>query len=142
MRKKKNSKMLLLIGGLVFIVILIVILYLYFSKDKYSCIDYETHTYYSFSNEEEMHKVCDQFNGTLEDKKMNSYDIYNDLINANYSDFSFAPYINSDNKLSIIIAITDCDKPNEAKSNAIKWFKNHNYNINDYIIEYEYPCEQ
>ena len=36
-----------------------------------------------------MHKVCDKFNGVEEDKQLNSYEIYDDLINADEYGFTF-----------------------------------------------------
>ena len=110
------------------------------NSDKYFCFDYDTDTYYSFKTEEEMHEVCDKFNGVEDDKKMSNYTIYDDLINANDRSFSFDPYINSNNELSIIVKIIDCNNQESAKEKAKKWFSNHSYNINDYVIEYEYPC--
>jgi len=141
MRKSKNKSTILII-----VVVIIVLLFIYFiyniiNKEKYSCIDYETNTYYTFKTESDMHKVCDKFNGVEDDKKLNSYEIYNDLINADEYGFTFDPYINSNNELSIIVIITDCNHPKEAKERAINWFKKHSYNIGEYTIEYEYPCE-
>lgn len=111
------------------------------TKEEYYCTDYETNTTYTFNTLEEMHEVCDQFSGLEKDKKLESYSIYDDLINNNDDSFTFYPYINTDDKLSIIIVITDCYNPEMAKERAIEWFENHSYDINDYIIEYEYPCE-
>ena len=87
-----------------------------------------------------MHKVCDNLYENDEDKIMDTYIIYNDLIEVDDPDFAFYPYINSDNKLSIIITIANCDNPTLAKEKAEKWFSDNSYNINDYTIEYEYPC--
>ena len=141
--KKKNSKMMVLNGFIIVFIIIVICIVIYNSlyKKEYSCIDYGSNTLYTFKSEKEMHKVCDQFNGVEEDKIMSSYDIYDDLINTNDPDFVFYPYINADKKLSIIVAISNCDNPNRAKEKAIAWFRNHSYNIRDYTIEYEYPCE-
>lgn len=141
--KNKNTLMALIIFLIVFVLFIIgYVIYNSFFSKEYSCIDYSSGTTYTFKSEKEMHEVCDKFNGVEDDKKMNSYSIYNDLININDPDYAFYPYVNSDDKLSIIIAISNCDNPNQAKEKAIAWFKNHSYNINDYTIEYEYPCEQ
>ena len=88
-----------------------------------------------------MHKVCDSLNGTDDDAIMDNYAIYDDLINANDPSYAFYPYINSDKTLSIIIAIVDCNNQALAKDKAEKWFSDHSYNMGDYTIEYEYPCE-
>ncbi len=137
---KKNK----VIPLIVFVVVFLIIICVYFllnSNTKYSCIDYRTDTYYEFNNEEEMHAVCDKFNGVDDDKIMDNYTIYNDLKDVNEEDFAFYPYINSDETLSITIVISNCDNPTFAKAKAEKWFRNHSYNINDYVIEYEYPCD-
>ena len=140
--KNKSTIVALIIFIVVFTVFIIgFIIYKSFFKKEYSCTDYSTNTTYTFKSEEEMHEVCDKFNGVEDDNTMTSYNIYNDLINTNDPDFAFYPYADGD-KLSIIIAISNCDNPNKAKEKAIAWFKNHSYNINDYTIEYEYPCEQ
>ena len=76
----------------IFIILLIIgIIYLFYnnSKEKYSCIDYDTNTTYTFKTEEEMHLVCDKFNGIEEDKLIQKYPIYSDLINANEEEFIF-----------------------------------------------------
>ena len=36
-----------------------------------------------------MHSVCDKFNGIEEDKLIQKYPIYSDLINANEEEFIF-----------------------------------------------------
>ena len=141
---KKNSTMISLVVFVIAFIIIILgfVIYNSLNKKTYSCIDYSSNTTYTFDNEEEMHEVCDKFNGVEEDKIIDSYTIYNDLINENNDSFTLYPYVNSDKKLSIIITIIDCDNPNTAKEKAIKWFHDHSYNINDFTIEYEYPCEQ
>ena len=87
-----------------------------------------------------MHSVCDKFNGIEEDKLIQKYPIYKDLINANEEEFIFEPYIDSNNNLAIIIIITDCKNPEIARKKSKEWFINHSYNIKDYTIDYEYPC--
>ena len=141
--KKKSSTMIALIVFIIVFLIIIISLVIYNSlfKKEYSCIDYGSNTTYTLKSEKEMHKVCDQFNGVEEDRLMSNYDIYDDLISTNDPDFAFYPYINADKKLSIIVAISNCDNPNQAKEKAVAWFKNHSYIISDYTIEYEYPCE-
>ena len=141
--KNKSTMTALIIFIIVFAIFMIgFIIYKSFFGKEYSCIDYSSNTEYTFKSEKEMHEVCDQFNGVAEDNAMSNYSIYDDLINNNDPDFAFYPYINADKELSIIIAISNCENPNLAKTKAIAWFKNHSYNINDYTIEYEYPCEQ
>ena len=143
MKKKSSTMMAFIIFMIVFVIIIIsIVIYNSLFKKEYSCIDYGSNTLYTFKSEKEMHKVCDQFNVVDEDRIMSNYDIYDDLINTNDPDFVFYPYINADKKLSIIVAISNCDNPNQAKEKAIAWFKNHSYNISDYTVEYEYPCEQ
>jgi len=139
--KKKNILVPIIAFVIVFVVVIgIYLIYNYFNKAKYSCVDYSTNTYYEFKTEKEMHEVCDKFNGVEEDKKLEKYPIYNELIKVNDEDFAFYPYINSDDNLSITIAISNCDNPTAAKDKALKWFKDHSYNISDYNIEYESPC--
>ena len=111
------------------------------TKDSYSCYDYETEKTYTFDTEEEMHQVCDNLNGGEEDKLLSDYLIYDDIVKSNEKGFAMIPYINDDKELSIIIAISDCKNPDKAKADAKKWFSDHSYNINDYNIDYEYPCE-
>ena len=45
------------------------------------------------------------------------------------------------NKVEDGFFLTQGNNPNEAKNDSIEWFRKHSYNINDYKIEYEYPCE-
>ncbi len=136
----------ILIPIIVFIIIFILFIGIYLiinnKSNKYSCYDYENDITYTFKTEEEMHEVCDKFTGEKDDQLLNSYTIYNDLLNVDDSSFAFYPYINSNEELSIIITITDCDNPEQAKEKAINWFNNHSYNINDYTVEYEYPCTE
>jgi len=140
--KNKNLIVYLTISAFVLIVLLLGYLIISNSKkEEYSCTDYETNQTYTFTSEEEMHKICDQFNGTEEDTIISQYDIYNALINTNNDSFSFYPYLEGNKKLAIIVTITDCDKPTQAKEQVSKWFENHSYNINDYQIDYEYPCD-
>ena len=141
MKKKKNMNIVFIAVTVIVVLLVFYLVYNSITKDKYSCVDYETNTYYTFKTESDMHKVCDKFNGVEEDKQLNSYEIYDDLINADEYGFTFDPYINSNDGLSIIVIITDCNHPKEARERAINWFKNHSYNISDYAIEYEYPCE-
>ena len=141
MKKKKNMNNVFIAVTVIVVLLVFYLVYNSITKDKYSCVDYETNTYYTFKTESDMHKVCDKFNGVEEDKQLNSYEIYDDLINADEYGFTFDPYINSNDGLSIIVIITDCNHPKEARERAINWFKNHSYNISDYAIEYEYPCE-
>lgn len=138
---KNNVIALLVFIGVLIIFIIGFGIYSYNSKDNYSCIDYETNTYYSFKTEKEMREVCNKFNGIEEDTIMSSYSIYNDLINVKDNSFSFSPYVESDNKLAIIVIILDCNNPDNAKKKAIQWFSDHSYNIADYHIDYEYPCQ-
>lgn len=141
MKKKKNMNNVFIAVTVIVVLLVFYLVYNSITKDKYSCVDYETNTYYTFKTESDMHKVCDKFNGVEEEKQLNSYEIYDDLINADEYGFTFDPYINSNDGLSIIVIITDCNHPKEARERAINWFKNHSYNISDYTIEYEYPCE-
>ena len=138
---KKSS----IVGIAVFVVVFVVGIsgyYIYngISSNKYSCIDPNTNAFYSFNTEEEMHEVCDLFDSNdVEDTGYKN--IYNDLVETNDSSFNFYPYINSNNTLSIIVTILDCNNSTSIKNKVEKWFKDHSYNINDYTIEYEYPCE-
>lgn len=141
--KNKN----IIIPAIVFIIVLVlsIIIYLIYTninKDKYTCTDYETNTTYTFKNEKDMHEVCDNFNGVKDDQILSSYEIYQDIVTINSDRYSFYPYLDSDKKLAIIITITDCNNPKEAEEQANKWFSDHSYNINDYQVDYEYPCEQ
>lgn len=132
---------------LVFIITFAIITSLFYiinnsKKNKYSCYDYENNINYKFSTEEEMHEVCDNLNsGEKENQIMDKYNIYNDLKEVNDPDFAFYPYVNSDDELTIIITILECNNKTLAKQKAENWFINHSYNINDYTIEYEYACE-
>lgn len=139
--KNKEKIIPIAVSLIVFIVFIVTFLIINrFNKTEYSCYDYENNKTYTFKTEEEMHQVCDNLN-TEEDQLLETYSIYNDLINTDEQRFAFYPYINSDKKLSIVIAISDCDDPISAKEQAEKWFSNHSYNINDYSVEYEYPCD-
>lgn len=123
--------------------IIVIVIFTVFSNSKkqvYSCYDYENDKTYTFETEEEMHQVCDKLDGVEEDKLLSSNPIYEDLIATNDSDFAFYPYINDEQELVITIAISNCDTPDLAKKKAVDWFSEHSYDINDYIIEYEYPC--
>ncbi len=111
------------------------------SEEKYSCIDYETNTTYSFATEEEMHEVCDKFNGKEYDEKLENYPEHEEITEAEDESFSFYPYVNSDNKLAIIVVLLDCNDIDGAKQKALNWLTNKGYNLNNYVIEYEYPCE-
>ena len=95
---KDNSKMIPII---VFTVTFIIVILLFFvfnnsKKAKYSCYDYKTDTTYTFKTEEEMHEVCDQLENNEEDQLLDSYTIYNDLLEVDDPDFAFYPYINND----------------------------------------------
>ena len=141
--KNKNN----LIPIIVFVVTFVLVFLLIYlranhaNKQKYSCYDYINNVEYTFATEEEMHEVCDKLNGDEEDQLLATYDIYHDILEIDDPDFSLYPYINSDKELTITIAISNCDTPEAAKAKAKKWFSNHNYNIKDYNIEYEYPCD-
>ena len=141
---KKNSTMISIAIFLIVFVVIIMgfVVYNRFIKKEYTCTDYSSNTTYTFDSEEEMHAVCDKFNGVEDDKILGSNSIYEDLVNTNDPDFAFYPYVNSNDEISIIIAISNCDNPSKAKEKAIRWFSDRSYNINDYTIEYEYPCEQ
>ncbi len=140
--KDKNK----IVPVVVFFITFIVFISIFFilgnsNKKVYSCYDSENDVNYTFNTEEEMHEVCDKFiTNDDNDEALETYDIYNDLIKVNDPDFAFYPHV-SDNKLYIIISIVNCNNPYKAKEKAIKWFSDHSYNINDYNIEYEYPCE-
>ena len=131
---------------IIYILVLVVIFIVVYSitdtlmkknNDTYSCYDYTSDTYYTFKTEQEMHEVCDQF----DDNNINNYTIYDELINTDDNNgYSFDPYVR-DNELVIIVAITDCTNPEQAKENARKWFSDHSYDINNFKIEYENPCE-
>ena len=139
MMKSKST----IIGLSVFIIIFCIFLTInnLFDKDyKYSCIDENTNTTYRFNSKDEMEKVCSKLNKSEEDLIIDNYPIYNDLINEDNSYFSFDPYVNTDGKLSIIISITYCNDNNLVKSKINEWFRSHSYNMSDYTIEYEYPC--
>lgn len=132
---------------IVFVLVFIIVIgmfYLFNNKEdkmEYSCYDYETEKTYTFETEEEMHKVCDKLNGGEEDQLLSDYLIYDDIVKSNEESFAMIPYMNDDKELAIIIAISDCKNPDKAKADAKKWFSDHSYNINDYNIDYEYPCE-
>lgn len=131
----------------IFVLVFIIVMGLFYlfnnrdAKEKYSCYDYETGTTYTFETEEEMHKVCDKFNGQEEENLLSTQSIYEDIVNSNEEGFAMIPYMNDDKELAIIVAISDCKNPEKVKANVKKWFSDHSYNINDYIIDYEYPCE-
>ena len=138
------------ISNYIFIVVFIVVFLIVVSifsltnsnKEEYSCYDYGSNKTYTFKSEEEMHEVCDKLNGQTDDEILNNYSIYEDLMNTDDNNgFSFDPYVSGE-QLVIIVAITDCNNPEGAKEKARQWFKNHSYNINDYVIEYENPCER
>ena len=105
----------------VFIVVFVVVFITVFcilqtvmNSSKYSCYDYENNVNYTFKTEEEMHEVCDEINGVNDDNTMNSYSIYEELISEDDKNgFSFDPYVRND-ELVIIVAITDCDNPEQA----------------------------
>ena len=144
MMKNKETIIPLLIFITTFVLVIIVFFVFNNSKkNEYSCYDSENNITYSFDTEEEMHEVCDNLNSTEteEDKILDSYEIYNDLLNVEEDDFAYYPYVNSDKSLTIIIAISYCNNQAAAKAHAEKWFSDHSYNINDYTVEYEYPCE-
>jgi len=143
MMKSKST----IISLSVFIIILCIFITInnLFDKDyKYSCIDESTNTTYRFNSKEEMEKVCSKFNQELyliDESNLDEYPIYNKLINVDDSNgFSFDPYINSDNHLAIIVKIIDCDNQEVAIRKSKEWFVKNNFNINNYEIEYEYPC--
>ena len=140
MKKEKNIIIIMLVSFTAFILVFS-IFQLSRNKEEYSCYDYETNTTYTFKTEKEMQEVCSSFNGAEEDNTMNSYNIYEELINTDDRDgFSFDPYVRN-NELVIIVQIIDCDNPGKAKEKAKAWFKEHSYNINNFTIEYETPCE-
>ena len=139
--KDKNLKIAIIVFGIVLVLFIIGYL-IYTNKNKYTCTDYETKTTYTFKNAKDMHEVCDNFNGVKDDQVLETYDIYHDLIKSNNKAYSFYPYLDDNKQLAIIITITDCNNPQEAEEKANKWFSEHSYNINDYHIDYEYPCEQ
>lgn len=139
----KNKNTLIPIIVFVFIFVLFLIIFLSGSnsnKNKYYCIDQAKGIKYTFKTKEKMETFCRKLNGDEDDLLLEGYDIYNDLINVDDSSFVFYPYINENKKLSIIIAISDCQNPEAAKDKAIKWFSDNNYNISDYVIEYEDSC--
>ena len=140
MNKYKLIPIIISIG--IFIIFIVIYLIINTNKYNYSCYDYENDINYTFKTEEEMHAVCDKITGEEEDKIMNTYPIYNDLINEDDSSYAFYPYINDNKTLSIIVTVLDCDNPTRVVDKVEKWFKNHNYNITDYNIEYEYPCNE
>ena len=140
--KNKNLIIALSISGIVLVLFLIGYLIISnLNKEEYTCTDYETNQTYVFKNEKEMHEVCDKFNGTEADAILSQYNIYNDLINNNDSSFNFYPYVDSNNQLAIIVSISNCENKDLAKEKAISWFREHSYNINDYQVDFEYPCE-
>ena len=131
---------------LVFVITFVIVISIFFiinnkGKDKYSCYDSLSGKTYTFKTEEEMHEVCDKLDLDEEDQKLESYPIYNDLIKEDNDDFAFYPYINDDDKLDIVIAISNCNNKETAKEKARKWFSEHSYYINDYNIEFEDPCD-
>lgn len=137
----KKSTMVFIIAFIVVFIVVFSILEATMNQTNYSCYDYETNTTYTFKTEEEMQEVCSSYNGVEEDNTMNSYNIYEELINTDDRDgFSFDPYVRN-NELVIIVQIIDCDNPEKAKEKVKAWFKEHSYNINNFTIEYETPCE-
>ena len=136
---KKSTVVFIVVFVVVFITVFC-ILQTVMNSSKYSCYDYENNVNYTFKTEEEMHEVCDEINGVNDDNTMNSYSIYEELISEDDKNgFSFDPYVRND-ELVIIVAITDCDNPEQAKEKARQWFENHYYDINSFTIEYENPC--
>lgn len=118
------------------------VLYSLFFKTIYYCTDNVNNIQYTFDTEEEMNAFCDNLGQNKEkDSAISSFSIYNDLINNNDPGYTFYPYADSNNNFVITVVIVDCENPQNAKNKSIEWFKNHSYNINDYKIEYEYPCE-
>ena len=75
MKKKKNMNNVFIAVTVIVVLLVFYLVYNSITKDKYSCVDYETNTYYTFKTESDMHKVCDKFNGVEEDKQLNSYEI-------------------------------------------------------------------
>lgn len=142
----KSKATMISISVFVIVFVLFITISNLFNNDyKYSCTDLETNTTYKFNSKEAMHKVCDKFtykSDNIEDVSLNSYSIYSKLIEVDdrYG-FSFEPYINSDNKLAIIIRIINCNNQELAINNSKQWFKNNGYSMDNYVIEYEYPCE-
>ena len=137
----KNFKS-IIVALVVFIGIfsLVFILYKVIAKPTYICTDTTNNVQYTFDNEDDMNIFCDNLSKN-DDSVISSFNIYNDLINNNDNRFSFYPYLDSSNNLIITIVIVDCNNPEDAKNKAIEWFGNHSYNINDYKVEFEYPCE-
>ena len=137
---KKYKSTLIAVAVFVCIFGLVLILYNTIFKTEFVCTDVTNNTKYKFDTKEEMDAFCDNLS-TIDDSSMTTFPIYDDLINNNDSRFSFYPYIDSDNQFTITVVIVDCLNPNDAKNQSINWFRNHGYDINDYNIEYEYPCE-
>jgi len=137
--KKYNSTIIALVIFVVMILFVIIFSKSFF-KTTYICTDTTNNVEYTFDTEDEMNSFCDNLS-IVDDSSMSSNSIYYDLINNNDKRFSFYPYLDSNNNFTIITVIVDCNNPNEAKNDSIEWFRKHSYNINDYKIEYEYPCE-
>lgn len=137
--KKKST----VICFCIFIIVLVLFFSIYslFDNDyKYSCTDYETNTTYKFNNKETMKRVCNNY-VSKEDTILKSDPIYSKLLSVDdrYG-FSFDPYVNTNNKIAIIIRILDCRNQNDAIRRSKKWFVDNEFNMNNYVIEYEFPC--
>lgn len=97
----------------IFIIVLVlfiicIIIYNTFINKKYYCTDYDINKTFEFKIENK------KFIGVEEDKLMEFYSIYDDLINSNDSSFTF------NNKLSIIVAITVSYNTQIAKKRSIE----------------------
>ena len=111
------------------------------SKDVYSCIDPETNREYTFDNEEEMHNVCDSFNTneTKNETTEKQTTTNNSEVVVEDVGYDLYPYVRDDGKKAVTIIITDCNNIDSTKNEALNKF-GEEHNINDYVIEYEYPC--
>jgi len=115
------------------------------NKQVYSCIDYETNTEYTFDNEEEMHSVCDKFN-TNEVKEENNNSNSNeqntgkDTVEEVEEAFDFYTYEKNNGKKAVIVLILDCNDIDATKKKALRKFSADGHNLNEYVVEYQYPC--
>ena len=112
------------------------------NKKVYSCINYETNTEYTFDNEEEMHAVCDSFNTNeqKEEKENSNEKTEKENVEEVEEAFDLYTYVKSDGKKAVIVLVLDCNDIDATKKKALKKFSDEGHNLNEYVIEYQYPC--
>ena len=54
--------------------------------------------------------------------------------------FDLYPYVKSDGKKAVIVLVLDCNDIDATKKKALKKFSDEGHNLNEYVIEYQYPC--